>query len=167
MEVAMVPAEEIAQTFQANHWLIKRLTDGFSHADSLLQPSYAGNCINWLAGHLLYNRNMALALLGAPELESAPALARYQTGSDPITGEDGALPFEQLLDAFDRSQERLEAALAGVTAQALAEIVDTPRGERPLWRELDGLGWHETYHTGQFELLQALVLNRKEQVGAA
>ncbi len=163
----MIPAQEIAQTFQSNHWLIKRLTGGLSHADSLLQPAYAGNCINWIAGHLLYNRNMALALLGGPELELGSALGRYQTGSDPITSEGDALPFEQLLEALDRSQERLEAGLAAATPQTLEAIVDTPRGERPLWRELDGLGWHETYHTGQFELLRAVVLQSREAVVGA
>jgi hypothetical protein len=41
-------------------------------------------------------------------------------------------------------------------AERLAAIVDTRFGERPLGQHIDGLHWHETYHTGQLELLKAL-----------
>ena len=39
---------------------------------------------------------------------------------------------------------------------ALAEVVETRFGERPVGQHVAGLHWHETYHTGQLELLRQL-----------
>lgn len=158
----MIPGEQLANTFHSNLWLIEQLTEGLSNEDSLWQPSYPGNCINWILGHLTRNRNYALRLLGAPVLPEAERLSRYQTGSDPILDIEEAIPLATILENLAAAQARLESHLNEASPETLEKIIDTPRGERPLWRELRGLGWHETYHVGQLELLREMILSDKD-----
>lgn len=40
-----------------NYMALQRNTAGLSHEDSLVQPQPAGNCLNWVLGHILAHRN--------------------------------------------------------------------------------------------------------------
>ncbi len=150
-------AESLKSAYATNHWLIGRLTDGLSHEDSLVQPPYPGNCLNWVVGHIVAGRHTALKLLGGETVWSDEEAERYKTGSAPVTGEDDAVPFDRLLRDLDLSQERITASLEKIAPEALAADGETSRGIKPVAEHLDGLHWHETYHTGQLELLRALV----------
>jgi len=131
-------------------------TEGLTHADSLLQLPFRGNCLNWVLGHIIVGRNRVLKLLEeAPVWEESEA-ARYDTGSEPITGDEQALPLAKLLRDLDESQQQITDALGRLPPEPLAEVVDTGRGEAPLGKTVAGLHWHETYHTGQLELLRQL-----------
>ena len=149
-------AEYISQSYASNQWLIGKLTEGLTHADSLEQPPFKANCLNWVVGHILSGRNEALNYLGATPFWSQEEAAHYVTGSSPITGDDQGLSFERLLSDLDLSQKRIEAALAEISDEALAEVVDTRFGPRPVGEHVASLHWHETYHLGQLELLREL-----------
>ena len=58
-------AQSLSQSYGSTHWLINRLVDGLSNADSLVQPPFEANCLNWVVGHILAGRNEALSYLGA------------------------------------------------------------------------------------------------------
>ena len=146
----------ISSTFQSNHWLIGRLIEGFTHEDSLIQPPFEANCMNWVVGHIIRGRNTALILLEAEPVFSDELVQRFKTGSPPVTGQDDAISFEKLVNDLNTSQDRLEAALAKTTPESLAQLKTTDRGKKPLGQHLSGLAWHETYHTGQLELLRSL-----------
>jgi uncharacterized damage-inducible protein DinB len=149
-------AEALGQSFDFTHMLITRLTAGLTHADSVVQPPFKGNALNWVLGHIVAGRNEALTYLGGQPVWGDEELSFYKTGSDPITGEDQGLTMEELLAAFDEVQERIADRLSEISAEELAEVVDTRFGERPVAEHLSGLHWHETYHTGQLELLREL-----------
>ena len=149
-------AEYISQSYASNQWLIGKLTEGLTHADSLAQPPFKANCLNWVVGHILSGRSEALNYLGATPFWSQEEAAHYVTGSSPITGDDQGLSFERLLSDLDLSQKRIEAALAEISDEALAEVVDTRFGPRPVGEHVASLHWHETYHLGQLELLREL-----------
>jgi hypothetical protein len=83
-------------------------------------------------------------------------MARYARGSAAITRGDQALRLEGLLEDLDRSQERITAALNRTTPKALATDVLYRGGHRLLGEALASQHWHETYHTGQLELLRQL-----------
>jgi hypothetical protein len=83
-------------------------------------------------------------------------MARYARGSSAITRGDQALPLGGLLEDLDRSQKRITAALNRTTPKALATDVPYRGGRRPLGKALASQHWHETYHTGQLELLRQL-----------
>lgn len=151
-------ATAISQTFTANYQLIQRNIRDVNQAGSLIQPPFPGNCLNWVLGHLISGRNEALGFLATDLVWGDEEVARYKTGSAAIIQADQALPLEQLLVDLDRSQELLTAALTQVNQEALDKVVETRFGERPMGQHLSGLGWHETYHTGQLELLRELAL---------
>ncbi|MFC2037838.1 DinB family protein [Chloroflexota bacterium] len=149
-------AESLIQSFGITHHLIILQLDGLSHADSLLQPPFRGNCLNWVLGHILVGRNQVLNLLGDPPIWGEGEQQRYETGSAPITGEDPALPLVRLLADLDQSQQQISAALEQTSPEDLGAVVQFRGSERPLGQAIAGLHWHETYHTGQLELLRQL-----------
>jgi len=155
-------AESLTQSYATNHWLINTLVEGLTNADSLVQPPYQGNCLNWVLGHIVASRQPALQLVGATPVWSQEEADRYKTGSSPITSSDQALLLEQLISDLDLSQERIAAALAEKTETELLEEAETDRGVKPISQHLAGLHWHETYHTGQLELLRDLA-NAKQR----
>ncbi len=157
----MIPADQLAQTFQSNHWLALRHLEGLTHSLSLLTLEDHPNPINWVLGHLVHNRNEALHFLGVPSLWHAGEGHLYKTGSGPVDHET-ALPLERLLADFEEAQADLEMALAQVTDDELLIVVSTRFGERPLWQHLSSLAWHETYHIGQMELRRQYALSGSE-----
>jgi hypothetical protein len=149
-------SESLIQSFGATHRIIRLQTNGLTHADSLLQLPFRGNCLNWVLGHIVVGRDRVLRALGAPPVFSASETARYETGSEPISRDEQALSLDKLLTDLDTSQQRTEEALKQTSPETLAKVVDAGRGERPLGEYLAGLHWHETYHTGQLEILRQL-----------
>ena len=109
-----------------------------------------------MLGHILAGRNEALSYLNAEPIWGDDELARYKTGSPPITSIEQAIPLEQLLSDLDRSQERIVARLEEISAEELAAVVATRFGDRPVGQHIAGLHWHETYHSGQLEILREL-----------
>jgi uncharacterized damage-inducible protein DinB len=107
-------------------------------------------------GHILVGRNKVLRFLGEPPIWGDEHITRYETGSEPITTDDQALPLEKLLSDLDQSQECIRAALEITSSEDLAAKVEFRGSERPLGQVLSGLHWHETYHTGQLEILRQL-----------
>ena len=149
-------AETLIQSFGLTHQLIRMQTDGLCHEDSLLQPPFRGNCLNWVLGHILEGRNTALTLLGESPIWDKEKVSRYERGSDAITESERALPLEGLLEDLDRSQRQIAAVLRHTTPEELGTVVPYRGSQRPLGQALASQHWHETYHTGQLELLRQL-----------
>lgn len=149
-------AESLIQSFDLNLQVIHLQTKGLSHQDSLLQLPFRGNCLNWVLGHIMVGRNIALKLLGDPPLWTEDQEVRYRRGSDPLVTGERAHRLEELLGDLDESQGRIAAILSEVTREGLEAFVPFRGGQRPLAEALSGQHWHETYHVGQLELLRQL-----------
>jgi hypothetical protein len=63
--------------------------EGISHAESLIAPRPAGNCLNWIVGHLVHGYEQALPHLGQERVLAPGALARHPVRLAP--GVDPAL----------------------------------------------------------------------------
>ena len=144
-----------AKAFARNLWIIEAQTAGLTHQDSLVQVP-GMNCLNWVLGHLADYRDQVLTMLG-----EAPALgeegARYQRESDPVTGDGpGVVPLERLLAVLKEGQVRISTALSALSNEALGaeEMVNDRR--LTLEDRLHFAYFHDTYHTGQTELLRAV-----------
>lgn len=161
----MIPAAQLSSTFRSNHMLAVRHLEELEEAEALLTPTFQANSLNWLLGHLVNGRAEALKFLGRLFLWSPAEAELYRTGSDPI-GADAALPLAYLLRRFNEAQEAITTALEETPDEFLQEVVQTRFGERPRWQHLSGLGWHETYHVGQMELLRQLALESRSGAGA-
>jgi uncharacterized damage-inducible protein DinB len=142
---------------ERNLGIIKAQTKGLSRADCLLQLPFRGNCLNWVLGHMADNRNTMLRLLGEEAILSEAQARRYGYGSEPVCGEgDDILTLEQLLAALDQSQSALADGLDKITAEGLAQEVQSFVGTTTLGQLIFFLYWHETYHVGQPEYLRQL-----------
>ena len=148
--------EMLIDDFSATVFIVKRQTDGLTHAESLIQPPLRGNCLNWVVGHIVCRRNEALERLGESPFWDPATIAIYITGSDPIKESSQALPLESLLDDLYESQQRLEAALKSAKDETLERVIQIGEQSVTVRERLAGLHWHETYHSGQLELLRQL-----------
>jgi len=153
----MIDHEQLANAFGVNLNIIKRQIDGLTHEDSLRQPPFRGNCLNWVLGHIAVSRNVALETLGEVPVLSEDQAAHYVTGSEPVTaaGEE-AMTLEELLDALEKAQERIAAGLHRATPAELSREIMAGQRTMTMAQRLFGLYFHETYHTGQTELLRQL-----------
>jgi uncharacterized damage-inducible protein DinB len=152
----MITTAQLAEAFGRNVSIVQRQTDGLSHADSLLQPPFRGNCLNWVLGHLADNRASILRALGETPA-AGEATARYRREAEPITA-DGpdVLPLAELLRLLAASQEPLAAALGHATAGDLARAWQVGQRQTTVGAWVFFLYFHETYHVGQTELLRQL-----------
>jgi hypothetical protein len=153
----MITPKELAGAFARNLETAKSQTKGLTHADSVLQPPFRGNCLNWVLGHIAENRSRVLQLLGQPPILSEAQAKRYGYGSEPVCadGED-ILRLETLMALLERSQKAIDAALGRVTPEELAREVESFLGTTTLGYFLFILYYHESYHLGQTELLRQL-----------
>jgi len=113
--------------------------------------------LNWILGHIANSRQNVIEALGGEELMGKPFRERYDRGSEPITGkEKDILKLEELLDLLKRSGE----AIAGLLENSTPEIMDALVGEAPRQQKVSEwvtfLAWHESYHTGQTEIMRQL-----------
>lgn len=144
----------IVQTFERNTAIIRRQTEGLTHADSLRQLPFRGNSLNWVLGHLMAYRCKLLKTTDRPNPWSETAIARYDNGSAPVTGEgEGVLPLEQILGDLLGTMDDIKAGLQALPPARLSERYDdTYTVDARIHRWM----WHDSYHTGQTEILRQL-----------
>jgi uncharacterized damage-inducible protein DinB len=153
----VITATDLIGALERNLGIIKAQTQGLSHADSLLQLPFRGNCLNWVLGHIAANRNTMLRFLGEGTILSEAHVKRYEFNSEPVCGDAGdILTLEQLLMALEQGQSALTAKLQKMAVEELAREVQSFLGTTTLGRLIFYLYWHESYHTGQTEALRQL-----------
>ena len=151
----MINAAYLANAYAGNVRLIKMQTEGITHAESLTQTPYNINSLNWVVGHVVVNRDNVLDLLGEPRLLVPQNTARYKRHSEPIYADDpDVLHLERLLELLDEGQTRLEAALDEMDADALSRTIQLGEHTMTVFQRLFGFYFHDTYHTGQTDLLR-------------
>lgn len=155
-------AQALIEDYESNAWLIHRQLDGLTHEDSLLQPPFEANCLNWVVGHIVSRRNSALQALGRDAIWPDDVWAKYRTGSDPIREASQAQALSALLEDLDETGRLLRDALEQASEEDLQRIVENDRGTKAAWEHLAGFHWHETYHIGQLDVLKAMAMARRQ-----
>lgn len=153
----VISPNDLIDVFARNVSVIKMQTKDLTDEDSLRQPPFHGNCLNWVLGHIAENRDGVLELLGeSPQIGALGA--RYKRGSEPLTDAgDGVLRLDELVAWLDRAQERIAAAIARMNNAAWArEIVVGNNRKTTVGQRVFFLCFHETYHVGQTELFRQL-----------
>lgn len=153
----MITKGQLAEGYALNLRLIQMQTAGLSHADSLLQTPYNINCLNWVLGHIAVGRDSVLRLIGEQPFLSEFETRRYRTDSDPITSDgDDVIPLERLLEILSSGQERINSGFARLTHAELSSEIQIGERSVPLGTRLHGFYFHDTYHTGQTDLLRQI-----------
>jgi hypothetical protein len=149
----MIEPRFLQALFAGTYDGIKRQMAEITHGDSVRQPPFDGNCINWILGHLVVARCNFLMMLDVPSIWGMDRCRRYIPGSAPVTGDDDAVPLDSLLAGLDRTQDQLIGALNHVSAEDLCLVKD----DQSIGEHLISYHAHESYHLGQLELLCQLV----------
>ena len=153
----MISASDLTEGFARNVNIVKMQTKDLTQEDSLRQPPFHGNCLNWVLGHIAENRDHILELLGEQPQMGALG-ARYKRGSEPLTGaDDSVLRLDELLAWLDRAQARIAPAIARMDDAAWArEITVGNNRKTTVGQRVFFLYFHETYHVGQTELFRQM-----------
>ncbi len=160
----MLTAEHLISTYVRNLTFIKQLTEGFSHADSLIQPPVQGNCANWVVGHILAYRNRILTILGETTVIDDALAARYARDSRPVLGDEPGLgQFPAMMQALELAQDRLAAGLRRMTPIQAEQLFTFGQFNMAAAEWMLFLLRHEAYHIGQLELLQEVVKAAKQE----
>ncbi len=132
---------------------------GVTHEDSLIQPVPGGNCLNWVMGHLLGVYNGVLPLLGQEPVMGEADLKRYARGAPALRTPADALDLGELLAAWDKAIQRLDAGLAGLDAEALDRLAPRSPSGNPnetIRSLLSTIFFHQAYHAGQTGVLRRI-----------
>ncbi len=151
---------EIANMYEFSYGAIKRNLDDVTNDESLVQPPGAGNCLNWVLGHIVAARNTALKLAGAAPVVDEGVVAQYRRGSEPLKPDEKVSDLATLRGLLSDTQHRLVPALAAISDDALTQSVPEQLRRPPLTGSvadaLIRLHYHEGYHNGQIGLLRRL-----------
>lgn len=144
---------DVAHTLKRNARVVHMQCEGITHEASLIQSDANINCLNWTVGHIVESRNGLISALGGDPVATHD-LKAYERESEPITGQGpGVVDLADLLAALDETQDRLEALVAGIRPSSWTEpLPGNPK--RTLADQAIFFAWHDTYHTGQTDLLR-------------
>jgi uncharacterized damage-inducible protein DinB len=143
----------LSKLYSLNVMVIEKNLKGITPEESLFQPQQAGNCVNWVLGHIIATRNQAMKLIGEKPIWSEIEAAPYIRGSKPLTDRSKALPLEKMLTDLKASQDTLLKTLLRMSP----EEWEAPVEENTVYEQLAILQFHETYHAGQLGLLRRLL----------
>lgn len=152
----MSSVKQYINSLQRIDGIIKRKTEGLSHADSMKQLPFPGNCMNWNLGHILVYRMQYLGVIDGVSKPDPAEFAIYGGGSQPLTDSAKAIPLETLMARLQDATAQVTAALQAMPAERLGEIYDAERGMTVDDRLNFYLIFHESYHAGQLEILEEL-----------
>ncbi len=153
-------AQTLAVQFNYTSWVFNKTLESVTHEESLTQPVPAGNCLNWVAGHITGSRMGILELLGRESVWEREWRDRYKRGSDAVTGNDGVVDFADIVHAFNTAQDLVISGLPELTQERLDEPAPFSPANDPnetIGSLLAGLAFHESYHCGQLGTLRRLL----------
>ena len=153
----MITKQHLTEALKRNIRVIQMQTEGLSQAESLLQMPFRANCMNWVVGHILANRDSILKSLGEKPLLSDQEADVYNRESEPIVEEGvDVIPLEKMLEMLVRGQKRIAAVLTDLDTEEFSKEIQVGERKRTLGERLFFLYFHETYHVGQTEYLRQL-----------
>lgn len=144
--------------------LIHQIIDDVTQEESLLQPPFEANCLNWVLGHIITNRSHTLEAIGVNHTWQEEVRKLYDSGTEPVKADSKSIRMDVLLQFLDQSQTLTDTALENMSDDFLNSSFINYRGEKTRFDHASGFHWHETFHIGQLDLLKAMVVsNRKKQ----
>ncbi|HMF75842.1 MAG TPA: DinB family protein [Bryobacteraceae bacterium] len=151
--------ESLRRSARIVHHIVRINVEGLTQAESLVQPRPAGNCLNWVVGHLLCVYENVLQMVGQTPVMHQDALKRYDRGSPPIQDPIEAMELSKLMAAWDESSQRIDAGLARLTSQTLdapAPFSPTDDPNETVRSLLTTIFFHQAYHAGQTGILRRM-----------
>ncbi len=155
----MIAPQLLRTLFFDNHTKIKEATANLTHEESIQNPSFGGNCIHWIVGHLVVARCNFLTLLDVPSIWDWPTCKLFVPGSSPTVEAADHLRFSSMLADLDRTQSQLLASLtdfadlADLNRSKTSDLAVT-KEDKSIGEQLTEYAAHEAYHAGQLSILR-------------
>jgi len=153
-------SEMLMMQLEVTNGIFKANTEGLSHEESLDQPSAAGNCLNWIGGHLVTAYNDILPTLGEEPVWDEGRMEIYKRGTDPLTDSAKAVDFGQISSDYSTAHERVMRGIGNLAPERWAEPAPYSPGNNPeetLGTLLHLIAFHQAYHVGQLGLGRRLL----------
>lgn len=152
----------LAASFSISQQIILGNVMDINHEESLRQPQSEGNCINWIAGHILSSRASILEMFGEKPFLTEKEEEPYRRGSAPLKPGDDCAEFDKLRSGLMQSGGVIVSKLKSLEDDFIeAEIdpkeVPIPTEEPTRNGLLTFLLYHEAYHVGQLGIGRRLL----------
>lgn len=144
----------LAKLYEINYGALFRNLEGITHEESFVAPERAGNCLNWVLGHIVATRNRLLPLVGAPPIWSREQAFRYSGRDEAGWSREAATHLDSIKTDLARSQQQLLTALEVLSDR---ELSAPGKDGRPLAEVIGFFQFHESYHSGQIALLRRII----------
>jgi len=147
----MMKNEWIRQ-IRRNTGILNLLLKGMT-ADQLATPLGESNTVGWIVGHLTrYRGDLLRAIGGTVELEDWEA--GHERGAEK---QAVGIDLDLVLPAFENRGKLLMDRIHGLTDEFLKQKSERvlPDGGDDMGGFVSFLIWHETFHLGQIDLIQA------------
>ena len=138
---------------------IKMQIEGLTHADSMKQLPFPGNCMNWNIGHIMVYRDEYLGAIDGVSKPDTAEFAIYGGGSEPLTDSNRAMPLGTLIERLDASSEHLKTVFQSLPPERLNDPYEAWTGNSLDDYLLFYVVAHEAYHLGLLEILRELALS--------
>jgi hypothetical protein len=152
----------LAASFSISQQIILGNVMDINHEESLKQPQLDGNCLNWIAGHILASRASILEMLGEKPFLSEQEEKPYRRGSGPLKPGDECVEFDKLRAGLMQAGGIIVSKLKSldddfVEAEIDPKEVPIPTEEPTRNGLLTFLLYHEAYHVGQLGIGRRLL----------
>ena len=159
---------ELATCFAVSNQVVLGNLEGITNEEGLVSPQQAGNCVSWVAGHILMARGGLLKLLGEQPFLTEDEAQPYKQNSSPLQPGAAHVPLDTLRQKLQESGELICAKLRELPPEKLREElgddafppVKVENGTKTVGTLISELLYHDGYHTGQLALLRR-VLGKK------
>lgn len=121
--------ETFVRQLRMCHAVVKANVGEITHEESLKHPA-AGNCVNWVLGHLVATRSNFLLALGGEPVWGDADRKRYDRHGPPIKSGSEAKPLEEIWKALGLAAAPCEDSLRAHPSKARREGPVQPL-ERP------------------------------------
>jgi uncharacterized damage-inducible protein DinB len=146
--------------FHVSNIVIKRNLGEITHEQSLIQPKPAGNCINFILGHIVATRCNFIKMLGGESVWKDDDIKKYDRHAAPLTDPAEAKPLNEIWQALDQTQQRIAAAVSKLDNEKLkqkAPFSPTNNPDETYGSILAVFAFHDAYHAGQTGVLRRII----------
>lgn len=144
----------LSRLFEMNYGALFRNLEGVSSEEALIHPERGGNCINWVAGHIVASRNSVLQLLGQHPVWPTALAHLYSGREDAGWSAELAADLDIIRADLAKSQQTIMSVLDSADGKQLSQRSENGR---TLGEVIAFFQFHEAYHAGQVGILRRIV----------
>jgi hypothetical protein len=157
----------LIDSYTLAHKILMMNLAGIDEATALARPASGGNCVNWLAGHVVSVRDSLLRLLGEEPFLTDEERELYKRGAAGIEPGGPHTELKRLKEGLMTTYKQIVAALMAMPEEKFAEELDASMFPGPVSYPTVGtmvgiIALHDGYHCGQIGLSRRI--NGKEGV---